>query len=306
MSKLNLNKKLKGQDLISDIIGKPDLNNNDKDIKQIKTYLLIPFKNHPFKLYEGNKLNDMVESIKEYGILSPVIAREIENREELELLSGHNRVNAAKIIGLETVPTIIKNVDDDTAQIIVAEANFMQRQDFLPSERAKAYKMQLDALKRQGKKKDIEFCSNGTYVETSREEVAKNNDTSASQIRRYIRLTYLTDNLLDMVDKNILGFRPGIEISYLSSESQKIIESLIKNQNTKISLKQAETLKIKEGEIGQLSLDVILEVLSDKNKNTKNKKIAIPLIKIKKYFDEDICEDEIVDKIIKLLETSKI
>ena len=304
MSKLNLNKKLKGQDLISDIIGKPDLSNNDKDIKQVKTYLLIPFKNHPFKLYEGDKLNDMVESIKEYGILSPVIAREIENREELELLSGHNRVNAAKIIGLETVPTIIKNVDDDTAQIIVAEANFMQRQDFLPSERAKAYKMQLDALNRQGKKREIDICSNGTYVDTSREEVAKNNDTSASQIRRYIRLNNLTDELLDMVDENILGFRPAVEISYLSSESQKIIESLIKNQNIKISLKQAETLKTKEGEIGQLSLDVILEVLSDNNKSNNNKKIAIPLTKIKKYFDEDICEDEIVNKIIELLETS--
>jgi len=302
MSKLNLNKKLKGQDLISDIIGKPDLNNNDKDIKQVKTYLLIPFKNHPFKLYEGNKLNDMVESIKEYGILSPVIAREIENKEELELLSGHNRVNAAKIIGLETVPTIIKNVDDDTAQIIVAEANFMQRQDFLPSERAKAYKMQLDALNRQGKKRDIDKCSNGTYVETSREEVAKNNDTSASQIRRYIRLNYLTEELLNMVDENILGFRPAVEISYLSSESQKTIESLIKNQNIKISLKQAETLKIKEGEIGRLSLDIILEVLSDKNKS--NKKIAIPLAKIKKYFDKDIDEDEIINKIIELLETS--
>ncbi|MBP1926749.1 ParB family chromosome partitioning protein [Sedimentibacter acidaminivorans] len=306
MSKLNLNRKLKGQDLISDIIGKPDLNKNDKDIKQVKTYLLIPFKNHPFKLYEGNKLNDMIESIKEYGILSPVIAREIENREELELLSGHNRVNAAKIIGLETVPTIIKNVDDDTAQIIVAEANFMQRQDFLPSERAKAYKMQLDALNRQGKKRNTDICSNGTYVNTSREEVAKNNDTSASQIRRYIRLNYLTDELLDRVDKNILGFRPAVEISYLSSESQKIIESLVKNQNIKISLKQAETLKIKEGEIGQLSLDVILEVLSDKNKNDKNKKIAIPLTKIKKYFDEDICEDEIVEKIIELLEISQV
>lgn len=305
MSKLNLNRKLKGQDLISDIIGKPNLNNSDKDIKQVKTYLLIPFKNHPFKLYEGNKLNDMVESIKEYGILSPVIAREIENREELELLSGHNRVNAAKIIGLETVPTIIKNVDDDTAQIIVAEANFMQRQDFLPSERAKAYKMQLDALNRQGKKREIDICSNGTYVDTSREEVAKNNDTSASQIRRYIRLNYLTDELLNLVDENILGVRPAVEISYLSSESQKIIESLMKNQNIKISLKQAEFLKIKEGEIGQLSLDAILEVLSDKNKKNNNKKIAIPLTKIRKYFDEDICEDEIVNKIIELLETNK-
>lgn len=304
MSKLNLNKKLKGQDLIGDIIGKPQLNNNEKDIKQVKTYLLIPFKNHPFKLYEGDKLNDMVESIKEYGILSPVIAREIENQDELELLSGHNRVNAAKIIGLETVPTIIKNVDDDTAQIIVAEANFMQRQDFLPSERAKAYKMQLDALKRQVKKRETDICSNGTEADTSREEVAINNCTSAAQIRRYIRLTYLTDNLLDMVDKNILGFRPAVEISYLSSESQKIIEALIKNQNIKISLKQAENLKIKEREGIKLSIDTILEMLSEKKSNKKNK-IEIPLSKIRKYFEEDICEGEIIDRIIVLLDKRK-
>lgn len=303
MSKLNLSKKLKGQDLISDIIGKPDINNNKEDIKHIRTYLLIPFKNHPFKLYEGDKLSDLVESIKEYGILSPVIAREIEDRDELELLSGHNRVNAAKIIGLETVPTIIKNVDDDTAQIIVAEANFRQRQSFLPSEKAKAYKMQLEALKRQGKRNDINLCSNGTQAIKSREEVAKSNDTSASQIRRYIRLTYLTDELLDLVDNSKLSFRPAVEISYLSLESQKKIESLIKNQNIKISLKQAETLKIKGGELGQLSLDMILEVLSGKTKKN-NKKIAIPLIKIKKYFDEDTCEDEIVNKIIELLEAS--
>lgn len=303
MGKLGLNSKLKGyNNIIGEIISKED---SGKDIKQVKTYLLIPFKNHPFKLYEGDKLNDMIESIKEYGILSPVIAREIENRDELELLSGHNRVNAAKIIGLETVPTIIKNVDDDTAQIIVAEANFMQRQDFLPSERAKAYKMQLDALKRQGKKRETDFCSNGTEADTSREEVAKSNGTSAAQIRRYIRLTYLTDNLLEMVDKNILAFRPAVEISYLSSESQSIIESLIKNNGFKINLNQAERLKIKEEQLGQLELNGILEVLSEK-KNVAKKQIEIPLSKIRKYFNNDMCENEIINKIIELLEKNNI
>lgn len=302
MSKLNLNKKLKGQDLIGDIIGKPDLNNDNGDIKQIKTYLLIPFKNHPFKLYDGEKLNDLVESIKEYGILSPVIAREIEDQEELELLSGHNRVNAAKIIGLETVPTIIKNVDDDTAQIIVAEANFRQRQDFLPSEKARAYKMQLDALKRQGKKRDNDFCSNGTEAETSREEVAKNNDTSAAQIRRYIRLNFLTENLLDMVDNKILSFRPAVEISYLSEESQKIIESLINNQRIKISLKHAEKLREFEKSQSVLSLDSILKVLSEKKKE-KNR-LEIPVSKVKAYFDDSITEEEMINIILNLLESN--
>lgn len=302
MSKLNLNKKLKGHDLISDIIGKPDINNDDGDIKQVKTYLLIPFKNHPFKLYDGEKLNDLVESIKEYGVLSPVIAREIENQDELELLSGHNRVNAAKIIGLKTVPTIIKNVDDDTAQIIVAEANFKQRQDFLPSEKAKAYKMQLDALKRQGKKKNNDLCSNGTEAETSREEVAKNNDTSAAQIRRYIRLNFLTGNLLDMVDNKVLSFRPAVEISYLSEESQQIIQSLINNQGIKISLKQAESLRELEKSLGVLNFDTILKVLSENKK--EKKKIEIPMSKVKAYFDDNISDEEMINYIINLLESN--
>ena len=298
MSKLNLNKKLKGHDIINDIIGKTDLIDIVDEIKQVKTYLLIPFKNHPFKLYEGKMLDDLVESIREYGVLSPVIVREIENKEELELLSGHNRVNAARIIGLETVPAIIKNVDDDTAQIIVTESNFKQRNSFLSSEKAKAYKMQMDALKRQGKK---DLCSNGTKAITSREEVARNNDTSAAQIRRYIRLNYLTDKLLDMVDKNILSFRPAVEISYLSEESQKIIESLIENNGNKISLKQAEELKELEKDLGILNLDVILRVLSEKKK--EKKKLEIPVSKIKSYFDDNITDEEMINIILDLLES---
>ncbi len=299
MSKLNLNKKLKGHDIIGDIIGRTDLIDIVDEIKQVKTYLLIPFKNHPFKLYEGKMLDDLVESIREYGVLSPVIVREIENKEELELLSGHNRVNAARIIGLETVPAIIKNVDDDTAQIIVTESNFKQRNSFLSSEKAKAYKMQMDALKRQGKK---DICSNGTEAMTSREEVARNNDTSAAQIRRYIRLNYLTDKLLDMVDKNTLSFRPAVEISYLSEESQKIIESLIENNGNKISLKQAEELRELEKSSGVLNLGVILRVLSEKKK--EKKKLEIPVSKVKSYFDDNITDEEMINIILDLLDSN--
>lgn len=313
MSSLNIGRNLKGRTAFGELIGNKleniQITDKEESIKEVETYLLIPFKNHPFKLYEGDKLNDMVESIKEYGILHPVIARVIQNQEELELLSGHNRVNAAKIIGLKTIPAIIKTVDDDTAAIIVAEANFLQRQELMPSEKAKAYKMQLDALKRQGKKKnftdEIDKCSNGTEVETSRDEVAKKNDTSASQIRRYIRLNFLTDGLLEMVDINILKFRPAVEISYLSSESQKIIESLIKNQDMNINLQQALQLKEMEREKEEnLTLDNILEILSDKEE--KSKKISIPMSKIKEYLYEDnLTTDEIVDKIIELLKKDK-
>ncbi|WP_440977637.1 ParB/RepB/Spo0J family partition protein [Sedimentibacter sp. LTW-03] len=301
MGKLNLNTKMKGYSVINDIIGKPDSVEED-GVRQIKTYLLIPFKKHPFKLYEGKQLDDLVESIKEYGILSPVIAREVENKEELELMSGHNRVNAAKIIGLETVPTIIKNVDDDTAQIIVAESNFRQRNNFLPSEKAKAYKMQMDALKRQGKRTDLDICSNGTYTKTSRDKVADKNDTSPAQIRRYIRLNYLTDKLLNMVDNNSISFRPAVEISYLSAETQKMIESLLEKQRIKISLKQAERLKELEKDLGTLNLDTILDVLSEKKK--MKKKLEIPVSKVKDFFDDSVTEKEMINIILNLLESN--
>jgi len=203
---------------------------------------------------------------------------------------------------LPRVPIIIrKDIDSDVKAIdIMNEDNFQQRQEILPSEKARAYKMQMDAIKKQGKRTDMDLCSNGTEVDTSREEVAKNNKTSASQIQRYIRLNFLTDKLLDMVDKNILSFRPAVKLSHLSVESQQIIESLIENQGTKVSATQAEKLKELEENLGVLNLGTILEVLSEKKK--EKKKLEIPLSKIKRYFNDDLSETEIVNKIIELLD----
>ena len=148
----------------------------------------------------------------------------------------------------------------------------------------------------------MDFCSNGTEVKNSRDEVAKNNDTSAAQIRRYIRLNYLTEKLIDMVDRNILSFRPAVEISYLSQESQRIIESLIENQRIKVSLKQAEKLKELEKDTEVLNLDIILSVLTEKKR--ERKKLEIPISKVKAYFDDSITDEEMINIILNLLESN--
>ena len=291
MSSLNLGKSLKSKDVISEL-----LNNSTSEAtkKEVDINLLIPYRKHPFKLYNDDRLDKMIESIKQYGILSPIIVREIDE-DKFEILSGHNRTNAAKLVGLKTVPIEIRNVDDDVADIIVVESNFVQRMDFLPSERAKAYKLQLDALNRQGKKNNL--CSNGTEVENSRGIVAKNNNTSSVQIQRFIRLNYLTEKLLGMVDNKTLSFRPAVEISHLDIEIQINVEKIIES-GIKISLKQANLLK-EEACTKILSIDDIYELLTENNKGKR--KIEIPYDKIKNYFSEGVTEEEIVEKIVGML-----
>lgn len=232
MSKLGLQSKLNSKKVIDNIIG----NISQYEIKEVSPEKLMPYGNipgFPFKLHKGKRREELKQSIIEKGITSPIIVRvipeaykEIRPDCDYEIIIGHNRNDIALELNLPSVPIIIrKDIDDDAAAVdIMNEDNFLQRQEILPSERAKAYKMQIDTLRRQGKRTDMDLCSNGTEVKTSRDEVAKNNDTSAAQIRRYIRLNYLTEKLLDMVDRNILSFRPAVEISYLSEESQKIIE----------------------------------------------------------------------------------
>ena len=308
MSKLDLQSKLNRKNVISDIIG----NTSSYEIKEVSPEILMPFGNtpgFPFKLHQGKKREKLKQSIIEKGITSPIIVRaipeiykDIRPECDYEIIIGHNRNDIAIEMNLHRVPIIIrKDIDSDVKAIdIMNEDNFQQRQEILPSEKARAYKMQMDAIKKQGKRTDINLSSNGTEVNTSRDEVAKNNETSASQIQRYIRLNFLTDKLLNMVDKNILSFRPAVELSHLSVESQQIIESLIENQGTKISAKQAKKLKELEENLGVLNLGTILEVLSEKKK--EKKKLEIPLSKIKRYFNDDLSETEIVNKIIELLD----
>lgn len=308
MSKLDLQSKLNRKNVINDIIG----NTSQYEIKEVSPASLMPFGNtpgFPFRLHKGNKREELKQSIIDKGITSPIIVRVIPEfyqgiRPECdyEIIIGHNRNDIAIELNLPCVPIIIrKDIDSDVKAIdIMNEDNFQQRQEILPSEKAKAYKMQMDAIKRQGKRTNIDFCSNGTKVDNSRNEVAKNNKTTASQIQRYIRLISLTDNLLDMVDNNTLSFRPAVELSYLSTESQQIIESLIENQGIKVSGKQAEKLRELEDNLGILDLGTVLEVLTEKKKGKD--KLEIPLDAIRKYFGEDVCKEDIVKSIIELLE----
>ncbi len=312
MSKLDLQSKLNRKNVISDIIG----NTSQYEIKEVSPARLMPFGNtpgFPFRLHKGNKREELKQSIIDKGITSPIIVRVIPEfyqgiRPECdyEIIIGHNRNDIAIELSLPSVPIIIrKDIDSDVKAIdIMNEDNFQQRQEILPSEKAKAYKMQMDAIKRQGKRTDIDLCSNGTEVDNSRNEVAKNNNTSASQIQRYIRLNSLTNKLLDMVDNNTLSFRPAVELSYLSTESQQIIESLIENQGIKVSGKQAEKLRELEDNLGILDLGTVLEVLTEKKK--VGKKINVPYEKIKNYFNSNLSEEEIVEKIINLLQRSEL
>ena len=306
MSKLDLQSKLNRKNVISDIIG----NTSSYEIKEVSPEILMPFGNtpgFPFKLHQGKKREELKQSIIEKGITSPIVVRAIPDAYkhirpdcDYEIIIGHNRNDIALELKLPIVPIIIrKDISDDVTAIgIMNEDNFLQRNEILPSEKAKAYKMQVDAISKQGKRTDL--SSNGTEVNTSRDEVAKNNKISASQIQRYIRLNFLTDKLLNMVDKNILSFRPAVELSHLSMESQQIIESLIENQEIKVREKQAKKLKELEENFGVLNLGTILEVLSEKKK--EKKKLEIPLSKIKRYFNDDLSETEIVNKIIELLD----
>ncbi len=291
---LNLSKNLKNKNVIGELISSNSTSFGNS-IEKIDIDRLIAYRRHPFKLYEDERLSNMVGSIKQHGILSPIIVRPDGISNNYEILSGHNRTNAAKLAGLKQVPIEIRIVDDDIADMIVVESNFVQRMDFLPSEKAKAYKLQLDALNRQGKKDNL--CSNGTEVENSRDIVAKNNSTSSVQIQRYIRLNYLTDELLELVDKNTLSFRPAVEISYIDMETQINILNVIES-GSKISLKQASLLK-KEAESKILSIDDILDLLAGK-KNEK-RTIEIPFDKIKNYFPDSVTENEIIEKIVGLL-----
>lgn len=318
MSDLGLSKKLKGSKtigVVNSIVG-----SNGEIIKMVSPNTLMHFNNtpgFPFKIHEGIKRENLKRSIIENGIITPFIVRQlpeqyknIKPEYEYEILAGNNRNSIAIEIGLEFVPVIVKNVDDETAVKYMNEENFHQRGEILPSERAFALRMQLDAAKCQGKRTDLNIneledniSSSGTQV-AGRDKVAEDNSTSASQVRRYVRLTYLTRGLLDAVDNKLLGFRAAVEISYLSSDSQKIIESLIKNQSTNISEKQSLQLRELEKELGTLSLNDILLVLSEK-KIKHNSKISIPYKIIKEFFDDEDDEGAIINRIISLLKSEK-
>lgn len=232
---------------------------------------LVHFADHPFKLYSEEKLQELAESIKQSGIINPVVVRKIKDSGEYEILSGHNRTEAARIAGLMDIPSRVVDVDDDTARLIVTESNLLQREKLLPSEKGKAYKMQLDALKRQGKRTDLtQMVDDANNLETSvpmeqkltRSLVAERNKESSTQIQRYIRLNSLVPELMESVDEESVPFRAGVELSYLLIEEQQNLAILLAtNDAYKVNLETAEILKTlsKSGQLDRTRIKQVLE-----------------------------------------------
>jgi len=292
-------------------------------VTEIEIKKLVPFHNHPFKLYEGQRLDDMIISIKEMGVMVPIIVRKTDS-DFYEILSGHNRVNAAKLAGLDKVPAVIKeNLTDDEAMLIVTETNLMQRSfsDLLPSEKAKALKAHHDALSRQGARTDLineirnlvkvseikadKTCSQvGNKLKTI-EIIGENYNLSKNSVARYIRLNYLIDPILNRVDDGEIAFIPAVSISYISEENQKIMNNFIDEHGFKIDMKKSELLKQYE-EKDKLTEDTIYKILSGEiSKTKKTKKASAFKIKskiIQRFFTPEQKDSEIEQIIEKALE----
>lgn len=261
---------------------------------------LHPFKNHPFKVKDDAAMQDTVDSVREYGVLVPAIARP-DPSGGYELIAGHRRHHASELAGKETMPVIIRDLDDDAATIIMVDSN-LQRETILPSEKAFAYKMKLEAMKRQGQRSDLTSTPLEPKLKGSRsnEELAASSPDSRSQIQRYIRLTELIPPVLDMVDSGKIAFRPAVELSYLSKEQQQSLYDTMECEDCTPSLAQA--IKMKEfSRDGKLTEEVILSIMQEEKPNQREQ-FKMPKERISKYFAPGTPAQKIEDTIVKALE----
>ena len=268
-----------------------------EQVQQIPIGELFPFKNHPFKVLDDESMQRTVESVEQYGVLSPLIARP---RPEggYEIISGHRRQHAAQLAGLDALPVIVRQMDDDAAVLLMVDSN-LQRENILPSERAFAYKMKLEALKNQGARSDLTSCQVGTKFRAD-ELLAENSSESARNVQRFIRLTNLIPELLDMVDEKKIAFNPAVELSYLGESQQRdFLEAMEDTQNAP-SLSQAQRLK-KLAQEGHFSYDVAFAVMGEEKKDELDK-VVIKNDTLRKYFPRSYTPKQMEDTIIKLLE----
>ena len=266
-------------------------------VQEIPLDQLKPFKNHPFKVRDDQRMLDTVDSIREYGVLVPAIARP-DPEGGYELISGHRRKRGCEMAGLQTMPVIIRNLDDDAAVLVMVDSN-IQREELLPSERAFAYKMKLEALKHQGARMDLTSCQVGTKFRAD-ELLAENSSESARNVQRFIRLTSLIPELLDMVDEKKIAFNPAVELSYLDEAQQRdFLEAMNDTQNAP-SLSQAQRLK-KLAQEGHFSYDVAFAVMGEEKKDELDK-VVIKNDTLRKYFPRSYTPKQMEDTIIKLLE----
>ena len=297
MPKNSLNVSLKGAD---DIFSTEESRQEQQreQVQQIPIGELFPFKNHPFKVLDDESMQRTVESVEQYGVLSPLIVRP---RPEggYEIISGHRRQHAAQLAGLETLPVIVRNMDDDAAFLLMVDSN-LQRENILPSERAFAYKMKLEAIKNQGARSDL---TSGQIVQKSKlsiERVAEDAGEGYKTVQRFIRLTNLIPELLDMVDEKKIAFNPAVELSYLDESQQRdFLEAMNDTQNAP-SLSQAQRLK-KLAQEGHFSYDVAFAVMGEEKKDELDK-VVIKNDTLRKYFPRSYTPKQMEDTIIKLLE----
>ena len=257
---------------------------------------LYPFPDHPFQVRDDDAMKETVESIKEYGVLVPAIVRPRADG-GYELISGHRRKHACELAGLPTMPVIVRNLDDDAATIIMVDSN-IQRENILPSERAKAYKMKLDAIKHQGERTDL--TSMQVAQKLSVEKVGEDAGVSKDQVRRYIRLNELTPELQQMVDDKKIAMTPAVELSYLKPEEQTLLLDTIESEQATPSLSQAQRLKKFSAE-GHLNEDSMLAIMSEEKKPEKND-FTIAGDKVRKYFPKSYTPQQMEQVILRLLE----
>ena len=296
MSKSSLNVLLKGAD---DIFSTEESRQEQQreQVQQIPIGELFPFKNHPFKVLDDESMQRTVESVEQYGVLSPLIARP---RPEggYEIIAGHRRHHAAQLAGLDPLPLIVRNMDDDAAVLLMVDSN-LQRESILPSERAFAYKMKLEALKNQGARSDLTSSQVGMKLQTL-DIVGQESGDSRNQVHRFIRLTSLIPELLDMVDEKKIAFNPAVELSYLDEAQQRdFLEAMNDTQNAP-SLSQAQRLK-KLAQEGHFSYDVAFAVMGEEKKDELDK-VVIKNDTLRKYFPRSYTPKQMEDTIIKLLE----
>ena len=296
MPKNSLNVSLKGAD---DIFSTEESRQEQQreQVQQIPIGELFPFKNHPFKVLDDESMQRTVESVEQYGVLSPLIARP---RPEggYEIISGHRRQYAAKLAGLETLPVIVRNMDDDAAVLLMVDSN-LQRETILPSERAFAYKMKLEALKNQGARSDLTSSQIGTKLRAD-EKVAQDLGESRNQVQRFIRLTNLIPELLDMVDEKKISFNPAVELSYLDESQQRdFLEAMNDTQNAP-SLSQAQQLK-KIAQQGEFSYEKAFDVMGQEKRSEKDT-VTIKNETLRKYFPRSYTPKQMEEKIIQLLD----
>lgn len=265
-------------------------------VQEIPLDQLKPFKNHPFKVRDDQRMLDTVDSIREYGVLVPAIARP-DPEGGYELISGHRRKRGCEMAGLQTMPVIIRDLDDDAAVLVMVDSN-IQREELLPSERAFAYKMKLEALKHQGARSDL--TSMQVAQKLSVQKVGDDAGVSKDQVRRFIRLTELISELLDMVDERKLAFNPAVEVSYLKQDEQRMLLEAMDAEQTTPSLSQAQRLK-KFSQEGRLTKEAMSAIMSEEKKSDMDK-VTLRSDTLRRYFPKSYTPKQMEQTIIKLLD----